>query len=175
MTIQLTIGSTSKRSRFQPLPVEIDFAALPEKSREFVTLYGLKQYLADGMAGAESQDEAHNGVRERIRKLVEADFSRSRGEERPDTEETRALKLARQFIRDKLKAANQTAEKEAIADGARKLVESQPKWKIEARKQLEAEAKTRSSVDDEETAALLADLLGERDPGELGGDGDGTH
>lgn len=158
--LDLTIGGTSKRSKIAPFTRSVDFDALPEASRAFVIRYGLKQFLADGMAGETEQANAESGVDARIAKLLSGDLSRSRGErEIVDTVESRALKMARAAIRDKLKAANVTAEKEKVAEAAKALVASQPKWKAEAKKQLDAEAAAKGALADAETDALLADLL----------------
>lgn len=172
-TIELTIGGNTKRSRFKPLAVSVDWNALPDNAQAFVIAYGLRQYLADGMAGAESEAEAHNGATDRLAKLKSGDLSRARGtpSDKPDTVETRAMKLAREFIRTKLKAANKTAEKEKIAEAAKKLVDTQDKWKAMAKEQLDAEAKAKAALADDETADLLADLLAE-DPKESEEDGE---
>lgn len=157
---ELTIGGDTKRSSKGKHPVTIDWDALPDASQEFVIRYGLKQYLADGMAGAEDEAEAKAGVAERKRKLIEADFSRTRGEgsDKPDTVDTRALKLARAFIREKLKAANAQADKDKIAEAAKALIEADESFRKEAKKQLDAEAKSKENLGGA-ADAVLADIL----------------
>lgn len=158
--IQLTIGGDTKRSKKGKHPVKIDWNALPDASQFFIINYGLRQYLADGMAGAETEAEAAAAIAERTRKLTEADFSRTRGEgtSKPDTVDVRALRLAKEFLRNRLKEANQTVEKDKIAEAAAKLVETSTPmdWKAEAKKQLDAEAKTRESAAKAEAIDILS-------------------
>lgn len=161
--INLVIGGKTKRSNTGQHPVSLDWNALPDESQAFVIAYGLKQYLADGMAGKETEADAKAGVEARVAKLLAADFTRTRGEgnAKPDSVEGRALKLARAFIRAKLKSANKTAEKEQVDAAAKKLVETQPKWKVEAKSQLDAEAATNAALAEDESDDILADLLGD--------------
>jgi hypothetical protein len=163
--ITLKIGGNTKRSRFAAFERTVDVATLPANAMAFIVHYGLKQYLQDGMAGAETEAEAVAGVDERIGKLKSGDLSRARGEsDKPDSVESRAIKLAKAFLRDQLKAANKTAPKEKVAEAAATLVTSQPKWKAEAKKQLDNEAKAKEALSDEDSAAILADLLGTDEP-----------
>lgn len=149
--IELMIGGKTKRSTTGQHPVKIDWNNLPDASQEFVIKYGLKQYLADGMAGAENEATAKAGVEARVKKLLEADFTRTSGEglSAPDTEDGRAMKLAKSAIRAALKAKNSAATKEAIDAAARKMVDGNEKWKAEAKKQLAAEAKAKETLADE--------------------------
>lgn len=161
--LEMTIGSTGKRARFEPKLVQLDMAALPKESIEFALAYGLKQYIADGAAGSEDQAGFNLGVEQRVRKLLEADFARAKGEtsNRPDTAEVRAKKLAAQAIRTKLQANGAKADAKAINEAAGKMVAADPKWITAAKKQLADEAKLRA----EEAEAdgmddIMADLLG---------------
>jgi len=161
-TINLTIGGTTARSNKGQHPVSIAWDKLPEESRDFIVKYGLKQYLADGMARAEDEAQAKALVDERVAKLLAADFSRASGESKPDSIEARALRMAKEFVRAKLKEANATADKEKVAAAAEKLVEAQPKWKAEAKKQIEAERKAKEALaeaGDEAADAIFGDLL----------------
>lgn len=168
MIYDLTIGGQTKRSKLGAHQVQIDWDKVPETAQQFIIKYGLRQYIADGMAGAESEADAKAGVADRTRKVLEADFARTKGEPgfaKADTEETRAVKLAKQFIRDSLKAQNATAPKEAIDEAARALVESDPVYKKEAKKQLKAEADSKeaastSSEGNSIIAGLLASVAG---------------
>lgn len=159
MIYELTIGGATKRSTTGQHPVKVDFDALPETSKDFVIRYGLKQYLADGMAGAENVATAKAGVEARVAKLESGDLSRSRGEgkEAPDTVETRAIKLAKAAIRANAKAKNIKPTKEQVADAAAKLVAKDDSWKAKAKEQLDTEAKMAQSSDMDD---LLADILG---------------
>jgi hypothetical protein len=120
----------------------------------------LKQYLADAMAGAESEAEAHDSVKGRVAKLLAGDLSRQRGDgtAKPDTLEGRAIKLAKAFIRDQLKAANAKAEKEQIDEAAKELVKDDPKWTKEAKTQLDAETSMKAETSDAATS-IIAGLL----------------
>jgi hypothetical protein len=160
--INLTIGGTTKRSNNGQTAVEIDWENLPQASREFIVAYGLKQYLADGAAGAQSHDELVQGVAERVRKLETADFQRKgSGAERGDTETTLALKFAREAIRAACKAQNMAAPaKEKLAEMAKGLIESNPKYRKDAQAELARRAKaTEAFAGDEAMQALLADML----------------
>lgn len=160
--INLTIGGTTKRSNNGQHTVEIDFDALPDASRDFVIRYGLKQYLADGAAGAGSNAELVAGVEERVRKLREADFQRTRGEgsAKPDTEERIAMKLAKELIRVKAKAAGVTLPKEKVEAAAEaflaKDTDEAKAIKTEAKRQIAAKAKL--TADDATADAFLAEL-----------------
>lgn len=159
--IELVIGGNTKRSRTGQHPVSIDFDALPEASQSFIVSYGLKQYLADGMAGAESEADAKAGVEARVAKLQSGDLSRARGEgtAKADTVEGRALKLARDAIRASLKAANQTADKELIAEAAKEFVKTDPSFMKEAKKQLDQEAKAKETLSGSDAlSAIMAKL-----------------
>lgn len=166
-TIQLTIGGKSKRSRLGQHSVAIEWDKLPDASQLFVINYGLRQYLADATAGAGTEADAKAGIESRVRKLQDADFSRTRGEaaDKPDTVEGRFLKLARADIRERLKAANQTVEKEKIADAAKALLAKKDEHPLakklfaEAKRQIDAEAKAKDTLAAEDGADILADLL----------------
>jgi hypothetical protein len=170
--ITLTIGGKTKRSNNGQHPVTIDWNALPDNAQEFVIKYGLKQYLADGMAGAESEAEAKAGVEARVAKLVSGDLSRTNaGGDKPDTETGRALKLARVAIRTQAKAKNVTLTKEQVAEAAKSWVEKNPKWLAEAKRQLAEEAKAAAAVDEDEADEIFASLIGEAEDEEDGEDG----
>ncbi len=144
-TINMQIGGATKRSKFQPKTVEIAWAALPQASQDFIVRYGLKQYLADGVAGCESQDEFNKGVDERLNKLVSGDLTRTKGEgaKRPDTETGRAQKLAKESIRAKIKEANLTVTAEAREAIYAKFLADETKmapFVAEAKRQLAMEA-----------------------------------
>lgn len=161
--LEMTIGSTGKRARFEPKTVQMDLAALPKESIEFALAYGLKQYIADGAAGSEDQAGFNLGVDQRVRKLLEADFARTKGEatNRPDTAEVRAKKLAAQAIRTKLQANGAKADAKAINEAAGKMVAADPKWLAAAKKQLADEAKLREQeAEADGMDDIMADLLG---------------
>lgn len=159
--INLVIGGNTKRSRTGQHPVSIDFDALPEASKSFIVNYGLKQYLADGMAGADNYAEAAQGIEARVAKLQSGDLSRARGEgtAKADTVEGRALKLARDAIRASLKAANQTAEKELIAEAAKEFIKSDASFMKEAKKQLEQEAAGKAALSGSDALASIMSKL----------------
>lgn len=164
---KLTLGGKSKRSRFAQFTREVTWDKLPDISQQFIIEYGLRQYLSDGMAGAETEADAISGVDARLDNLTSGEFKRrGAGADKPDTVDSRALKNARQFIRDQLKAQNKTATKEQIAAGAQKMIEANDSWRKEAQKQLDAEAKAREAAANEDNAAILADLLAEIDTDE---------
>lgn len=113
----LTIGGNTKRSKTGQHKVNIDFGALPPESQTFIVRYGLKQYLADGMAGATTEAEAAEGVNQRVAKLLAADFTRTRGESGPtDDEATLAKQIAREEIRTALKAKGVKLPKERVGE-----------------------------------------------------------
>lgn len=156
MTTQtLTIGGQTKRSTLGQHPVEIDFDTLPDASKSFVIAYGLRQYLADAMAGAESAEDAKAKIESRRDKLVSGDLSRTRGEglTAPDSEGGRALKLAKAAIRAAMKVQNVKADKDAINEAASKMIAADGSWLEKAKKQLADESKLSEGVD---ISALIA-------------------
>lgn len=145
--IELTIGGQTKRSKFAPKAVAVDFAALPQASQDFIVRYGLKQYLADGVAGAESQEDFNTGVEERLGKLKSGDLTRTKGDgaKKPDTETGRAQKLAKDAIRAKIKAAGLETTPEQREEIFAKFFADEEKMKpfaAEAKRQLAAEKAT---------------------------------
>lgn len=158
-TVELQIGRTGEKAKFQGRIVKIDLTTLPAESVAFALHYGLKQYIADGTAGSEDQAGYDLGIDLRLKKLAEADFRRAAGERGPraDTPESRAKKLAAKAIRDKLAAAGQKAEPAKINEAATKMVEAQPVWLERARKQLADEAKLANDAD---LGDILGDILG---------------
>lgn len=162
--MQLTVGGNTKRSKLGTFAIELpDFNDLPEATRNFIVAYGLKQYLADGMAGAADRDDAQAGIDERKRKLIEADFQRTRGEgtAKPDSLEARTLKLVKAAIREAMKAKSVKATKEMVDAAAQKLLESEgaDKFRKEAQRQLDTEAKFKGEADVMDD--ILADLIGD--------------
>lgn len=172
--IKLTIGGKTKRSANGQYDVELDWENLPSESRDFVIHYGLKQYLADGAAGATSRDEMVAGVDERVRKLREADFTRRTGEAKPDSETTRAIKLAKAAIRAAAKAKGVNPPSgDKMAEMAARLVESNPQYRKDAAKQLEAERKAAEAFAGDDTMQdLLAELAGAVDTSNNADDAD---
>lgn len=145
--IELTIGGQTKRSKYQPKTVTVDWASLPPASQDFIVRYGLKQYLADGVAGAESQADFDAGVEERLGKLKSGDLTRTKGDgaKRPDTETGRAQKLAKDAIRAKIKAAGLETTPEQREEIFSKFFADEEKMKpfvAEAKRQLAAEKAT---------------------------------
>lgn len=145
--IELTIGGQTKRSKFAPKAVAVAFAALPQASQDFIVRYGLKQYLADGVAGAESQEDFNAGVEERLGRLKSGDLSRTKGDgaKKPDTETGRAQKLAKDAIRAKIKAAGLETTPEQREEIFAKFFADEEKMKpfvAEAKRQLAAEKAT---------------------------------
>lgn len=160
--IELTIGGNTARSKTGQHPVKVNWDALPEASQDFIVSYGLKQYLADGTAGAGTPEEALAGINTRMAKLASGDLSRSRGEGpgKVDTVESRALKLARDAIKAKLKEANQTADKELIAEAAKEFIKTDPSFMKEAKKQLDQEAASKTSLQGSDAlASIMAKLV----------------
>lgn len=157
----LVIGGQTKRSTNGTHPVNVDWNKLPDNAQDFIVKYGLKQYLSDAMAGASSESDAKAKIEARLAKLVSGDLSRTKGEgsDKPDTEQGRALKLAREAIRNMLKAKNKTATKEQVAEAAKKLIEAKPAYLAEAKKQLAAEAKSKEALAADDEADILADLM----------------
>lgn len=168
--MQLLIGGNTKRSKLGQHAVEIEWNNLPDESQQFVIKYGLKQYLADGMAGAENVQDAKEGVEERVRKLLEADFGRSRGESsgKLDTLEARMVKIARQAVREKAKAKKVKLDKDQVEAAAAAWIERDPvKFTEEAQKQLDAEAETRERMNEGEEEEDIFALLGISDEDEV--------
>lgn len=159
---ELNIGGTTKRSQFKPVPVTVDWDKLPEASREFLIRYGIKQQLADGGAGAKTQADWESGIKERLTKIMEGDFSRTRGEAKakPDTVEQRAAKLAKTALLADIKAAGLAPSKEQIAEAVADLIKADPSYTAEAKKQIAAEAKLREagSAEGNPLAALVAKM-----------------
>lgn len=157
--IQLVIGGTTKRSTLGQHPVELDFATLPQVSQDFIVRYGLKQYLADGMAGAESEAVAGEGVKARVAKLVSGDLSRTAGTGggKPDTLAVITARLARDFIKGKLAAAGKTFTKEQMASAIVALVAKDDRFKKEAEKQMAAKAELAEQDDGFDLDGLIAD------------------
>lgn len=153
--INLTIGGQTKRSTLGQHPVEIDWDTLPEASKTFITSYGLKQYLADAMAGAENEADAKAKVESRVAKLVAGDMSRTRGEAKdaPDSVGSRALKLAKATIRASLAKANMKADKETVNDAAGKLAATDA-YREQAQAQLDAEKAMGEGMGDDLLASL---------------------
>jgi len=160
-TIELTIGGNTKRSRTGQHPVKIEWDKLPEAAQDFIVKYGLKQYLADGMAGAENEADAKSGVESRVAKLLSGDLTRAKGETvtRTDTPEGRALKNAKAAIRQAMKEANISQKEmgEAIAEAAADYVKNDPTWIEEAKAELAMEKKKAGKLD---LSAILAKKAG---------------
>lgn len=163
MTMQLTIGGNTKRSKLGTFDVELpDFDVLPEKTRDFVIAYGLKQYLADGMAGAADRSAAQEGIDKRVTKLVEGDFTRTRGEStKVDSVDQRALKLIRQFIRDQAKAQSLKLDKEQVDETAALYLESPKgqKYRDIAERQLAEERAIQNEPDEDAGDDILGNLF----------------
>lgn len=159
--ITLQIGGNTKRSKFQPKEVSIDWAKLPEASQDFLIRYGLKQYLADGTAGEETQAAFEAQIEARMERLAKADFTRTRGEAsvKTDTEALRATKLVRDDIRKRIKAAGlEGVSKDKVAELVAAIMGDETKsapFRQEAKRQLESEAKLAQATPDD----LLKDLL----------------
>lgn len=159
-TLNVTVGGKTKRSNNGQHTVAIDWDNLPAESRAFVITYGLKQYLADGAAGATSPADLIAGVDARVTKLATADFTRTRGDgpAKPDTEERIALRLAKEVIRAALKVKEATVEKEKLDEMAKAFLAGEnPKAKeilAEAARQMKAKAKVGETPADD----ILADL-----------------
>lgn len=151
-TYELTLGGKTKRSTLGTHTVQVDWDALPEPSKDFAIRYGLRQYLADAMAGAEDEADAKAKVDARLAKLVSGDLTRTQGSgglNKPDTVDTRAAKLARAVIMSALKDANQKAEKDVITAAVKAMVEGDPQYKEMAAQQIKAETgmKTAKTLD----------------------------
>lgn len=157
--VQLAIGRTGEKAKFQGRVIELDLTKLPREAIAFALQYGLKQYIADGTAGSEDQAGYDLGIKQRLEKLASGDFSRAAGERGPraDTPEGRAKKMAVTAIRAKLAAAGQKADAAKINEAAAKMVEAQPVWLERAKKALAEEAKLAESAD---MGDILADLAG---------------
>lgn len=162
-TIDLTVGGKTKRSNNGQHTVTIDWENLPDESRTFIVRYGLKQYLADGAAGAANHDELVSGVTARMEKLAKADFARTRGDgpAKPDTEERITLRLLKEAIRAAAKAQNVTLPKEKVEEAAKALAANAEHPRTveavkEAKRQMAAKAKMTDSAADADT--ILAEL-----------------
>lgn len=142
MEYKVKVGGETKRSRFAPILIDVDWDKVHPAAKEFITRFGLRQTLANATIGAENQDQFNEAAKGYVERLYDGSAgSRVKGETKPDTAMSRALKNARAFVRAQLKTANKTAESEAIAAGAKLLVErSRPvDWLAEAKAQIEAE------------------------------------
>ena len=160
--INLTIGGTTKRSNNGQTTVEIDWENLPGDSRDFIVTYGLKQYLADGAAGAASHDELVQGVAERVRKLQEADFRRASGEPKADSAMTLALRQARAVLKAKAGDAFKSLPKEKVDAAVKAMVERDPAFLKEAQAEIARRAKAVDAfTGDDLIQNLLADMAGQ--------------
>lgn len=171
MTIAITIGSTGKRARFEPIPVA-GFAfspgegltyngkALPEASQHHIVRYGLTQWLADATAGEGNRDTAQANVSERIGKLESGELKAIRGERGPtDNVATLAARVGREELiaalrangkADVWKALTKEKRDEAIAAYVAK---HDDRLRKEAERQIAARTKQADAAGD-----LLADL-----------------
>lgn len=145
------IGGATKRSKFAPVTVEVDFTTLPQASQDFLVAYGIKQYLADGVAGAESDQDFNEGVAARLAKMKDGTVGvRGSGEGKGPTDsvEVLARQLARQAINAALKAQGiDKPEAEAMNAAITQLLASDngAAFRTEAATQIEArKAKTAS-------------------------------
>ena len=162
------IGGQTKRSKFTPKSVEIDFEKLPQGSTEFLLAYGLKQYLADGAAGAQSQSEFDEGIAARLDNVKKASFARARVERGPsDDTETLAASLAKQEIRRRAKAKKVELSKDRVDELAKQARESKSTfWHgclEEASRQIAARAKLAEGIGEsleESFAENAAEALG---------------
>lgn len=74
-------------------------------SLEFVVAYGLRKYIADGAASSKTADEFTQATDERIRKILEADFARTKSEPgQTNDPEVLAAQLSRADYRAAIKA-----------------------------------------------------------------------
>jgi hypothetical protein len=139
--INLSIGGATKRSKFTAKAVDIDWDALPEASKSFAINYGLKQYIADGVAGALDQVDFDEGIAARIANLSSGDFSRKGGEGGfAPTNDPKVLgrKLAAQEVRERVKASGKVFSKEQVAAAIEKLFTSnEEKYVKEAQRQID--------------------------------------
>lgn len=158
-TLNLKIGRTGEKAKFQGREVSLDLSKLPLTSLAFALTYGLKQYIADGTAGSEDQAGYDLGIDQRLRKLAEGDFTRTSGERtaKPDTPERRALKMATDALKAKIKASGATADAAKIKEAAAKMVEAQPRWLADAKKAIAAEARLAEELDIDD---FLGDMIG---------------
>lgn len=116
MSYEMTIGGKTARSKFTPKTVMVDWDNLPEVSKQFAIQYGLKQYLADGAAGSESQADFESGIDARLDNLTSGEFKRTREGAGPtDSVEVLARRLASDEVTAALKTAGKKLEKEAKA------------------------------------------------------------
>lgn len=159
--IELVIGGNTARSKTGQHPVNVEWDKLPDASKDFIQRYGLKQYLADGMAGCENVADAKAGIEARVAKLLSGDLTRTKGEAsiKTDSPEGRALKNAKAAIRQAMKEANisQKDMAEAIAEAAQAQVANDPTWLEEATAELAMEKKKAGKLD---LSALLAKKAG---------------
>lgn len=160
----LTIGGKTARSTLGQHPVTIDWEKMPEASQDFIVRYGLRQYLADAMAGADNEPDAKAKVNARLAKLVSGDLSRTKGEgfAKPDTEEGRAIKLAKTEIRRLMAEQKVEATKEDVAAAAAEMVKTDGAWLKEAKKQIAAEKASAETLKTEDGAALIARLFAKK-------------
>lgn len=115
MAIQLNIGGDNARSKFKAVPTTIDWDKLPQASKDFIVRYGLKQYLADGTVKAETQAQYAEAISARVKKLNDADFSRTVGQSGPtDDPETEGRRLAHNDVLDFMKENGIKADKDAV-------------------------------------------------------------
>lgn len=170
--LSLKIGRTGEKAKYQGQVVEIDLAKLPAESIAFALVYGFKQYIADGTAGSEDQAGYDLGIRLRLQKLAEGDFTRAAGERGPkvETAEGLARKNAAAAIRAHLTAKGVKAEAKVINEAAAKQVESNPKWLKEAQASIEASRKLAETLD---LGDLFADLTGAGGEAETEGNDEG--
>ena len=131
----------------------------------FVIRYGLKQYLADGMAGALNADEAKTGVDARVAKLLAADFTRTRGESGPtDDVATLAKRIAREEVQTALKAKGVKPGKEKVAEIVEALF---TRDEARLRKEAEKRINARKAAAENIMGDLLSELgLGDEEEGE---------
>lgn len=158
MTVELTIGGNTKRSTTGQHPVKVEFHQLPDASQDFIIRYGLKQYLADGTAGATSVEEAATGVNDRLAKLISGDLTRTRGDKEPvDTVETRAVKIVKGVIAQQAKAKGVKLSKEQVAATVKAVMDNEDKakqYRAQAKKELDQLAKF--GEDDDILAGIIA-------------------
>lgn len=158
-SITLTVGGNTKRSKFTPKAVTLD---VPEASADFLLRYGLKQYLADGVAGAETQDDFDEGIQARVDKVLTSDFARAKGEGKgTDTIETRMRKIVRQKVLAVAKARNMKLDAEQVATAVKTFLEKNaPSIRAQAEMQLAAEAKAAEGIDSDDVFAALGIEVG---------------
>jgi len=178
--VVLTIGGESKKSKWAKREVSVDWDKLPAASQDFVKRYGLKQYIADGMAGATTQAEANEGIDDRLRKLKEADFKRSVGDRGPTNDpNVLARQMAMTVVKDTFKEKNialpEKSKLQSIADAyftknEKDLVKEATR-QIENRKKL-AQAAAEAAGDDIMAALGLDPEAGKDDEPDEAEDGE---